>query len=84
MSGEPRWTPPPDPPTRFTARFVITWFAISAVAFLVFLLVPDSPVTVALLALAILALLFGGVGTVMLRRSDLDKPPGRHERPTPS
>jgi hypothetical protein len=84
MSGEPHWTPRPDPPTRFTTRYVAVWFAISAVAVFAWLVIPHSPVTVALLALGILALLFGGLGLVMLRRNDLDKPPGRHERPLPS
>jgi membrane protein implicated in regulation of membrane protease activity len=84
MTGEPHWTPRPDPPTRFVSRFVAVWFAISAVAVLVWLIVPHSAVSVSLLALAILALLFGGLGVAMNRGHDLEKPPGRHERPTPS
>jgi hypothetical protein len=84
MSGEPRWTPRPDPPTRFTVRYVAVMLAVPVLALLLWVVLPDSPVTVAILALAILAAVFLGIGGAMLRRSDLDKPPGRHERPTPS
>ncbi len=84
MSGEPHWTPPPDPPTRFTARYIAVMLTIPVIALLLWLALPHSAVTVSLLAIGLLAAVFIGIGSAMLRSRDLEKPPGRHERPTPS
>jgi hypothetical protein len=44
---------------------------------------PDSPITVALLAIAMLAAVFTGVGLVLNSRR-LDEEPGRNPTPPPS
>ncbi|HEV7806718.1 MAG TPA: hypothetical protein VGO80_12915 [Solirubrobacteraceae bacterium] len=46
-------------------------------------LLPDSPITVALFAIAVLAAVFVGVGLVLNSRR-LDEPPGEHPIPPPS
>ncbi len=52
-------------------------------ALVLWLLVPDSPVTVALLAISFLAAVFIGVGTVLKSR-ELDEKPGRNPVTPPS
>lgn len=47
------------------------------------LLLPSSPITVGLLAIALLAVVFVGVGAV-LRSRELDEKPGRNPVPPPS
>jgi 4-hydroxybenzoate polyprenyltransferase len=47
------------------------------------LLLPNSPIAVALLAVALLGAVFVGVGMV-LRSRELDKKPGRNPVPPPS
>jgi hypothetical protein len=47
------------------------------------LLAPDSPLTVALLAITVLAAVFFGV-SVVLRKRELSEPPGEHPIPPPS
>ena len=47
------------------------------------LVLPDSPITVALLAIGILAAVFIGVGLVLTSRQ-ASEPPGEHPIPPPS
>ena len=58
-------------------------FAFVALALGGWLLLPSSPVTVALLAILLLAAVFIGVGTV-LRSRELDEKPGRNPVTPPS
>jgi hypothetical protein len=46
-------------------------------------LLPDSPITVAFLAIAVLAAVFVGVGLVLNSRQ-ASEPPGEHPMPPPS
>jgi hypothetical protein len=52
-------------------------------ALVLWLIAPGSPVAVAVLALALLALVFGGVAWAMSAR-DLRRPPGRNPQRPPS
>ena len=52
-------------------------------ALILWLVAPGSPVAVAVLAIALLGLVFGGVAWAMSSR-DLHRPPGRHPRRPPS
>lgn len=58
-------------------------FTVVALALGGWLLLPNSPFAVALLAIVLLAAVFIGVGMV-LRSRELDKKPGRNPVPPPS
>jgi len=58
-------------------------FIIVLAAIGLWLAIPDSPITVALLAITLLAAVFIGVGTV-LRSRELDEKPGRNPVTPPS
>jgi hypothetical protein len=72
---------PERPPLPF--RQGIVMIALPVIALGLWLAMPDSPITVALLALAVLAAVFAGVGLV-LRSRELDEKPGRHPVTPPS
>lgn len=72
---------PERPPLPF--RQALVMFALPLAALGLWLALPDSPITVALLALALLAAVFVGVGLV-LRSRELDEKPGRHPVTPPS
>jgi hypothetical protein len=72
---------PERPPLPF--RQAIVMFALPVIALGLWLAVPDSPITVVLLAVAVLAAVFAGVGLV-LRSRELDEKPGRHPVTPPS
>jgi len=72
---------PERPPLPF--RQAIVMIALPVIALGLWLAVPDSPITVALLAVAVLAAVFVGVGLV-LRSRELDEQPGRHPVTPPS
>jgi hypothetical protein len=72
---------PERPPLPF--RQAIVMIALPVIALGLWLAVPDSPITVALLAVAVLAAVFVGVGLV-LRSRELDEKPGRHPVTPPS
>jgi predicted lysophospholipase L1 biosynthesis ABC-type transport system permease subunit len=52
-------------------------------ALVLWLVLPDSPVTVAILAVVVLATVFFGVSRVLASRQ-LNRPPGRNQTPPPS
>lgn len=72
---------PKKPPLPFRQAAVM--FSVVALALGGWLLLPNSPFAVALLAIGLLAAVFIGVGTV-LRSRELDKKPGRNPVPPPS
>lgn len=72
---------PERPPLPF--RQAIVMCAVPLLALVLWLVLPDSPITVALLAIALLAAVFTGVGLV-LRSRELDEKPGRNPVPPPS
>jgi membrane protein implicated in regulation of membrane protease activity len=72
---------PERPPTPFRQWAVM--LALPAFATGLWLVLPDSPVTVALLAIAVLVAVFVGVGMV-LRSRELDEKPGRDPVTPPS
>jgi hypothetical protein len=72
---------PERPPLPF--RQAIVMIALPVIALGLWLAVPDSPITVALLAVAVLAAVFVGIGLV-LRSRELDEKPGRHPVTPPS
>jgi hypothetical protein len=72
---------PERPPLPF--RQTIVMVALPVIALGLWLAVPDSPITVALLAVALLAAVFVGVGLV-LRSRELDEKPGRNPVTPPS
>ena len=72
---------PQRPPVPFWQWAVM--LAAPALALGVWLLAPDSAITVALLAVALLAAVFIGV-SVVLRKRELSEPPGEHPMPPPS
>lgn len=72
---------PKRPPLPF--RHAIVMIALPVIALGLWLAVPGSPITVALLAVAVLAAVFAGVGLV-LRSRELDEKPGRHPVTPPS
>jgi hypothetical protein len=72
---------PERPPLPF--RQAIVMFALPVIALGLWLAVPGSPITVALLAVAVLAAVFVGVGLV-LRSRELDEKPGRNPVTPPS
>ena len=72
---------PERPPLPFRqAAFMLAFVVIALGAWL---LLPSSPITVGLLAVALLALVVAGVGAV-LRSRELDEKPGRNPVPPPS
>jgi membrane protein implicated in regulation of membrane protease activity len=72
---------PKRPPTPFRQWAVM--LAVPALALGLWLALPDSPITVALLAIAVLAAVFAGVAMV-LRSRELDEKPGRQPVTPPS
>lgn len=72
---------PKRPPLPF--RQIVVMIAIPLAALIMWLVLPHSPITVALLAIALLVTVFMGVGTV-LRSRGLDEKPGRHPVTPPS
>ncbi len=72
---------PKKPPLPF--RHAVVMFSVVALALVGWLLLPNSPFSVALLAIVLLAAVFIGVGMV-LRSRELDKKPGRNPVPPPS
>jgi hypothetical protein len=64
-------------------RQAVVMFVIPLLALGLWLVLPDSPITVALLAVTILVAVFAGVGAV-LRSRELDEKPGRHPVTPPS
>jgi hypothetical protein len=84
MPVHPPYTAPADAPVRSTLRFLLVLIVVPAVALLLWLVLPDSPVTVVVTFLAILALVFGGIGAVLTRRRDMEAKPGRRPMSPPS
>ncbi|HWI08416.1 MAG TPA: hypothetical protein VNT54_12985 [Solirubrobacteraceae bacterium] len=72
---------PRKPPLPFRQAAVMCTVVVLALAG--WLLLPSSPITVALLAVALLAAVFFGVGAV-LRSRELDEKPGRDPVTPPS
>lgn len=72
---------PQKPPLPFRQAAVMV--TVVGLALAGWLLLPSSPITVALLAIALLAAVFVGVGAV-LRSRELDEKPGRDPVPPPS
>ena len=72
---------PKKPPLPFRQAAVMLTFV--ALALAAWLLLPSSPITVGLLAVALLAAVFVGVGMV-LRSRELDEKPGRNAVTPPS
>jgi predicted lysophospholipase L1 biosynthesis ABC-type transport system permease subunit len=72
----PDETPSPLRMWAFMVGFVV-------LALVLWLVLPDSPITVALLAIALLAIVFFGVST-FLRSRQLSRAPGRNPTPPPS
>ena len=72
---------PKRPPLPF--RHAIVMVLLPALALGLWLALPDSPVTVALLAITLLGTVFTGVA-VVLRSRELDQKPGRHPVTPPS
>ena len=72
---------PKRPPLPFRQAALMGAFVVIALG--AWLLLPSSPITVGLLAIALLAVVFFGVGTV-LRSRELDEKPGRNPVTPPS
>jgi membrane protein implicated in regulation of membrane protease activity len=72
---------PKRPPLPFRQAMLMGAFVVIALG--AWLLLPSSPITVGLLAIALLAVVFLGVGTV-LRSRELDEKPGRNPVTPPS
>jgi hypothetical protein len=72
---------PKKPPLPFRQAAVM--FTVAALALVGWLVLPNSPLSVALLAIALLAAVFAGVGLV-LRSRELDQKPGRNPVTPPS
>ena len=72
---------PKRPPLAFKQFALMAAFPLAALV--LWLLLPDSPITVALLAIAVLVAVFVGVGMI-LRTRGLDKEPGRDPVTPPS
>ena len=72
---------PKRPPVPF--RQYALMLALPVVALVLWLLLPDSPITVALLAIALLVTVFVGVGMIVRSRG-LDEKPSREPVTTPS
>jgi hypothetical protein len=61
-------------------RMWLVILAVIAAALVLWLVLPDSPITVAILVIAVLGAVFTGVGWVMRTRG-LNRAPGRNPRP---
>jgi hypothetical protein len=61
-------------------RMWLVILAVIAAALVLWLVLPDSPITVAILVIAVLGAVFGGVAWVMRTRG-LNRAPGRNPRP---
>jgi len=72
---------PKRPPLPFKQFALMAAFPLAALV--LWLLLPDSPITVALLAIAVLVAVFAGVGMI-LRTRGLDKEPSRDPVTPPS
>lgn len=72
---------PEKPPLPFRQAALMIAFVVLALG--AWLLLPSSPITVGLLAIALLAVVFVGVGAV-LRSRELDEKPGRNPVTPPS
>ena len=72
---------PRKPPLPFRQAALMCAFVVLALA--AWLLLPSSPIVVGLLAIALLAVVFVGVGAV-LRSRELDEKPGRNPVTPPS
>jgi len=62
-------------------RMFLVMVSIVAAALVLWLVLPDSPITVAILVLAVLGAVVTGVAWV-LRTRGLNRPPDRNPRPT--
>ena len=69
--------------TSLSLRMWVVMGVVPLLALILWIVAPGSAVAVAVLALALLALVFGGVAWAMSSR-DLRTPPGRHPEPPPS
>jgi len=72
---------PKRPPVPFRQYALMLVFPIASLA--LWFALPDSPITVALLAIAVLVTVFVGVGMIVRSRG-LDEKPGREPVTTPS
>jgi hypothetical protein len=72
---------PKRPPLPF--RQAVVMLVLPALALVLWLVLPSSPITVGLLAVALLAAVFTAVGLV-LRSRELDEKPGRNPVTPPS
>ena len=72
---------PEKPPLPFRQAALMIAFVVLALG--AWVLLPSSPITVGLLAIALLAVVFVGVGAV-LRSRELDEKPGRNPVTPPS
>ena len=64
-------------------RMWVLMVGVVVLALVLWLVLPDSPVTVAILAVVVLATVFFGVSRVLASRQ-LNRPPGRNQTPPPS
>jgi uncharacterized membrane protein YqjE len=69
--------------TSLGLRLWVVMGIVPLAALILWIVAPGSPVAVAVLAIALLALVFGGVAWAMSSR-DLRTPPGRHPTRPPS
>ena len=69
--------------TSVSLRLWVVMGIVPLAALILWIVAPGSPVAVAVLALLILGLVFGGVAWAMSSR-DLHRPPGRNPQPPPS
>ena len=69
--------------TSLGLRMWIVMAVVPLAALILWILAPGSPVAVAVLAIAVLGLVFGGVAWALSSR-DLRQPPGRHPTRPPS
>jgi membrane protein implicated in regulation of membrane protease activity len=72
---------PDSPPT--PARMWVLMVGVALGAVVLWLVLPDSPVTVAILAVVLLAVVFFGVSRILKTRG-LSEPPRRRPTPPPS
>lgn len=69
--------------TSLGSRMWVVMAILPLAALILWLVAPSSPVAIAVLAIALLALVFGGVAWAMSSR-DLRRAPGRNPEPPPS
>jgi hypothetical protein len=69
--------------TSVSSRMWVLLGILPLAALILWIVAPSSPVAVAVLAIALLALVFGGVAFALSSR-DLRRPPGRHPEQPPS